>query len=80
MYSMYSVIQFTVQYLVYPFETATLPVNASASTSESTTCSWLHCLLLEHVENTEKNMGKKMAALFSDLYIVVSSPVPWWSD
>jgi hypothetical protein len=35
---------------------------------------WLHCLLLEHVENTEKNMGKKMAGLFSDLYIRQKSP------
>jgi hypothetical protein len=24
-------------------------------TSETTMCSWLHCFLIEHIENTEKN-------------------------
>jgi hypothetical protein len=38
-------------------------------TSESTTCSWLHCFLIEHVEKTWKNMEKNGSRYFSGQYI-----------
>jgi c-di-GMP-related signal transduction protein len=40
--------------------------------SETTTCSWLHCFLIEHVENTEKtweNTEKNGPHYFSGQYI-----------
>jgi hypothetical protein len=43
--------------------------------SESTTCSWLHCFLIEHVENTGK-VWKKMVPVILAVSIFTLADCP----